>query len=441
MNGALSGIVVLDFTEYIAGPYGGQMLADMGADVTKFEPPIGDFLRLSNMVAPNESRGFMGVNKGKRSISLDLKQPAAREIVSRAVAKADVVLANYRPGVADRLGVDYETLAAINPRLIYCRNTAFGPEGPYADRAGYDLVSQAMTGMVSLETLGRGAGTRPNQIMTTAVTDLGAGMFMAYAVACALYQRETTGRGQLIETSMFAAGIAVQYRPLLSIESEDKPDRDEVLAELAAVKRNGGDYDGKLEEFRASGKLRLNLPSGALNPYYRLYKTADAWMAIACLNNRLRRAAAEVLGIDDPRVIPNEFEPGSLSPEETERIARDLADAFLSKPAKAWCEALDARGVPCGEVALTAELYDDEHVAAQELIVTLDHPLVGKVRLPNSPIRMSGADTGSRLPSPVLGQHTREVLAELGYEDAEIGAFEAAGTVRSWDGAESKTRG
>jgi len=184
MTGALSGVRVLDFSEYIAGPYAGVMLADMGAQVTKIEPPHGDFWRLTNSIAPSESRGFIGVNRGKRSVSIDLKKPEAGEFIRRAALYTDVMLANYRPGVAARLGVDYQTLAAINPRLIYCENTAFGNAGPYKDRAGYDLISQAMTGIMAFE----GAGGPPRPIITTSVTDLAAGMFMAYAIASALYQ-------------------------------------------------------------------------------------------------------------------------------------------------------------------------------------------------------------------------------------------------------------
>ncbi|MGB4861855.1 MAG: CoA transferase, partial [Tepidiformaceae bacterium] len=197
-NGVLKGVKVLDFSEYIAGPIAGELLADLGADVIKVEPPHGDFWRHTAPVAPFESRGFMGVNKGKRSISLDLKNPGAQEVLHRAVRSADVLLANYRPGVAKRLGMDFATLSEINPRLIYCENTAFGSKGPYRERPGFDLVSQAMTGIMSFE----GAGGLPHPIITSSPTDFAAGMFMAYSVAAALYHRELTGKGQYIETSL-----------------------------------------------------------------------------------------------------------------------------------------------------------------------------------------------------------------------------------------------
>lgn len=422
MGGALTGIRVLDFSEYIAGPYAGEMLADMGADVVKVEPPQGDFWRLSNQIAPNESRGFIGVNKGKRSISIDLKRPEAREIIRRAVEGADVILTNYRPGVAKRLGVDYETVSKVNPRIVYCENTAFGNVGPYAGRAGFDLVSQAMTGIMAYE---GGAGL-PRSIVTTAVTDLSSGMFMAYAIACALFQREQTGRGQLIENSLFAAGVAIQYRPMLSIESVDRPAREQLLADLKQGRAEGRTFEEII------GDRRPGRPASQVGPYYRTYEARDGYMVIACLNNRLRRLVRDTLGIEDPRVEGTEWDVMALTPEEGQLVTQHIEAIISTKTVAEWCETFDALGVPCGPVRLPAEMFEDPHVEANNLVVELDHPVVGKIKMANSPLRMSEAETGSASASPALGQHTREVLAELGFAEDEIGAFEGAGVVRIW---------
>lgn len=424
MDGVLKGIRVLDFSEYIAGPYAGELLADLGAEVIKVEPPLGDFWRHTTPVAPAESRGFMGVNKGKRSISLDLKHPGTREVLERMVRSADVFLANYRPGVAARLGVDYETLSAINPRLIYCENTAFGKRGPYSERAGFDLVSQAMTGIMAFE----GAGGLPHPIITTSPTDLAAGIFMAYAVAAALYQRERSGRGQQIETSLFAAGIAIQYRPMFSIERIDRAPRERLLETVARARAAGKRVDGVLGEqsSRTDVVMRRN------NPYYRVFETKDSYIALACLNNRLRRAAARVLEVEDPRVEGDEFDVDLLGPDESLVLRELIAATFTNRTTDEWVELFDAAGVPCGPVRLTAELFDDPQVVADELLVELDHPIMGPVKMANSPLKMSGGETGSRLPSPALGQHTRELLGELGYTAGEIAALEASGAVRAW---------
>jgi crotonobetainyl-CoA:carnitine CoA-transferase CaiB-like acyl-CoA transferase len=429
MQGALTGVRVLDFTEYIAGPYAGQMLADMGADVIKVEPPHGDFWRLSNMVAPSESRGFIGVNKGKRSISIDLKREESREVIRRAVERSDVLLQNYRPGVAERLGLDYERLSAINPRLIYVENTAFGNAGPYAGKAGFDLVSQAMTGIMAYE----GGSGLPRSIVTTAVTDISSGMFMAFGVASALYQRERTGKGQRIEGSLFAAGVAIQYRPMLSIEAEDRAARDGLVRDLQEGRKAGKTYE------EIMGDRRPGRPAGAVGPYYRTYEARDGYMVIACLNNRLRRAVRDLMGVSDPRVEGEEFAVMSVDAERAQQITAEIEGVIATKSVAEWCELLDARGVPCGPVRLPAEMFEDEHVVANDLVIELEHPVVGKIKMANSPLRMSAAETGARTASPALGQHTREYLSELGFEGGEIEALVRGGVVREWRGSELAT--
>ena len=422
LQGVLSGIRVLDFSEYIAGPLAGQLLADLGADVTKVEPPHGDFWRHTAPVAPFESRGFMGVNKGKRSISLDLKNPASKPVLERMVRRADVVIANYRPGVAARIGVDYETLSAINPRLIYCENTAFGAKGPYKDRAGFDLVSQAMTGIMSFE----GAGGLPHPIITTSPTDLAAGFFMAYGVAAALYQREHTGKGQCIETSLFAAGLAIQYRPIFSIENLDREAREDLLASLDRARAEGRRAEDAIKDHPSRHDALRRA-----NPYYKVYETKDSYIALACLNNRLRRLACQVLDVEDPRVEGDQFNVDTLSNDETIVLSELIKAIFTNRTTDEWVAAFDAAGVPCGAVRMTAELFDDPQVVEGELIVELEHSVLGPVRMANSPLKMSGGETGSRRASPALGEHTREFLAEHDYAESEISQLEAAGVVRS----------
>src|SRR3990170_233829 len=364
MTGALAGIRVADFSEYIAGPYCTMMLAYMGADVVKVERPEGDAWRHTAPVAPYESRGFLGVNRGKRSIALDFEKAEGRAIAQRLASGADVVVVNYRPGVAKRLGLDYETLSKRNAGLVYCENTAFGHQGPYQGRAGFDILSQAATGMILYENkIERGT---PTFIGTVAVADLTTAMFMAFAIVSALYARTVTGKGQLIETSLFASGLAAQYRPLLSVEEQDRPVREGFLQELAKARAAGLTYE-------EAAKLRSHyVPARGRNNYYRVYETKDGLLAVACLNNRQRRALRDVLGAGDATVEGMTYDWFS---EEVRQAHRDttqaLEDAFREKPTEEWIALLDGADVPCGPVHFPEEIFDNPHVQANGLMLSL----------------------------------------------------------------------
>jgi formyl-CoA transferase len=424
MQGALAGIRVVDFTEYIAGPYCTMMLADMGADVIKIERPEGDAWRHTAPVAPYESRGFLGVNRGKRSIAIDLEREEGRALARELIAGADVVTTNYSPGVAHRLGIDYATVSAGNPGLIYCENSAFGPQGPYAGRAGYDILSQALTGMVLYENkIERGT---PHYITTIAVADLTTGMFMAFAIVNALYARTSTGRGQHIETSLFASGLAAQYRPLISIEEQDRAEREAFLGELAEARA------GELT-FEDTQRLRgAHIPARGRNNYYRIYETKDGLIAVACLNNRQRRRLRDALGVQDETVEGISYDWFSEKVRETHRrTVQAFDEKFRTKTTTDWLRTLDAAQVPCSHVNFPEEIYDDPHVKANGLMLSIEHPVLGELRMPACPITMSDTPAGSLRAPPALGVDGPEILREMGYDDARIGGLLQRGVVHT----------
>ena len=413
MASPLDGIRVVDFTEYIAGPYATMMLADMGADVVKVERPTGDAWRHTAPVAEYESRGFLGVNRGKRSVALDLETERGRALARRLASEADVVVANYRPGVAKRLGLDYESLSERNAGLIYCENSAFGPSGPYSGRPGFDILSQAATGMILYENkLERGV---PQFIATTAIADLTTGMFMAFGIVNALYARAATGKGQLIETSLFASGLAAQYRPLLSVDEKDEAVREGFLDELEQAKTGGITFEEAL-------KLKTKyIPGRGRNNYYRVYETKDGLVAVACLNNKLRRNLRDALGVEDPSVDGMSYDWFSEEVRIAHRKAAEPFErAFRERTTADLLTLLEGADVPCGRVKFPEEMYDDEHVRANGLMLELDHPVVGRLRMPASPVRMSETPPATPTAPPALGADGPEVLRELGVSDEEI---------------------
>lgn len=426
-SGPLAGVRVLDFSEIIAAPFSTMLLADMGADVIKLEPPEGEPWRHQASFMPDESRGFMSLNRGKRGIAVDLKTVEGQSIAHALARDADVAVLNYRPDVPARLGIDYATLSALNPRLIYAWNTAFGRRGPHAPRTGYDIVIQAMTGLMA------GGGTTtdeglPAPVGGTAVADFSTGLTLTWAICAALYARERTGLGQQVDTSMFGAVLSVLTSRIFTAEREDAAPRAALMEQVQAMRAEGRPYREVVETVTAAGGRAV--PASA-NPYYRVYQTADDFLAVACLSQRLRQKFAAVVGLDDPRLTGRSFEQRS---EESRAIGRRLvqeAEAiFRTQTTAEWLARFGAAGIPAGPVRFAEELFDDEHVIANGLVVDLEHALAGPLRMVGPPVHMSGTPLRPQGASPVLGQHTDDVLRALGYDDTRIADLHARGIVR-----------
>jgi formyl-CoA transferase len=384
--GALSGLKVLDCTHVIAGAYCSLILADLGADVVKIEPPTGESTRGMG-VDRGAFRAFDFVNRNKRAIALDLRSEAGAGVVRRLAETADVFVENYRPGVLDRMGLGYEQLAKINPRLVYCSISGFGLDGPYRNRGGFDLIAQAMSGLMSF--VGEVGSDRP---CSTAVpiSDLNAGAFGAIGVLAALQSRHATGRGQHVESSLFEAAMASTIW-----------ESGMYLTTGALPQRNGTRH-------------RLAAP-------YEALKTADGHLVVGVNSNRLWKRFCEAVGEPGLTDDPDFAKPGARMKNRDALQAR-LEAILAGDVSAAWVAKLEAAGVPAGPLNTIAQAWDDPQIEARGLLAEVE----GR-RFPRTPIKLHETPVRLARGPAEVGQHTREVLAAAGFSTAEIEALVASG--------------
>lgn len=387
-QGPLSGVTVLDLSGYVAGPYGCTLLGDLGALVLKVEPPEGDNLRNYPSTLPGESRAFLGVNRNKRGLGLDLKHPEGLAVLRRMVEGADVLVHNFRPSVPARLGIDYDRMKAVNPRLIYCALTGYGDTGPLKDRAGYDQVLQTMTGIC----VEQGKPGDPEIVYGSAVDFYSASM-VAFAVASALFERTRTGRGQYVGVSLLRSALTMQAARLVWAESEGR--------EVARDTRSGG-ITGLHPTKHGSLYLSANTP--------------HFWQALCELTGLPELAS-------DPR-----FDTVRKRAEGAGELVPRLRAALQARTAVEW-EALLGERVPCAAARPVEDMFDHPQVAAEGILASFEHPVVGHYRGMAHPVRMGDGPPPAPVAAPDLGQHSRDILAGLGYPDAEIERLCRAGVV------------
>lgn len=385
-SGPLSGCRVIELAHIMAGPAAGMLLADMGADVIKVEKVSGDDTR--RMVPPTvggESAAFMMMNRNKRGIVLDLKQPEGKEALRRLLRAADVVIENYRKGTMERLGLGYETLRQDNPGLIYCALSGFGRSGPYAERGGFDLIAQGMSGLMSVT--GEGPG-RPPVKVGPPVSDITAGILGAMGIAAAYAHKLKTGEGQMVDTSLFEAGITQTFwQSAIALATGETPE-----------------------------------PLGSAHPLnapYQAFETADGWINIGAANQANWERLAKL--IEAPELLDDQrFQDNAGRMKHRIDLETILNTIFRQRRTADWLETLEAGGLPAGPVLTVNQMHRDPQTLARGMIVETEHLKAGRTRALGPPVKFSATPAAVTRAAPLLGQHTREVLAEAGYSDAEI---------------------
>jgi len=386
-GGPLAGITVLDLSAFIAGPYGCTLLGDLGADVIKIEPPAGDTVRQYPSTLKKENRAFLGLNRNKRGIVLDLKRPEAYEVLLRLVRTADVLVHNFRPAVPARLRIDYPTLRAVNPRLIYCAITGFGNRGPLRQRPGYDQLLQAATGICALQ------GKTPDEpeIVWGSVVDYYTSSMLAYAVSAALFHRERTGEGQELGVSLLQSAMTMQSARIVWAEGEP-----------AAIDR----------DFKSMGTTGI-------------YPTAEGHLYLTTTAPHFWEAFCNGVGLPELARDPR-YDTVRKRAEHAAELIPKIRTALRAKSAKEWEERL-GDSVPCAAVRRTEDLFDDPQVLAEGLVAEFAHPAVGSYRGLSQPVAFGVSKCPPPLAAPTFGQHTRGLLMGLGYSKSQIDKLIAGG--------------
>jgi formyl-CoA transferase len=392
----LAGIRVVEVGNWMAVPFCGMQLADLGADVIKVENPRGgDLTRGAGPFLDGESSNFVRLNRNKRSVTLDLKAEAGKRLFRRLVASADVLIENLRPGTMDGLGLGYEALRAEAPRLIYLAATGFGSDGPYASLPGLDIIAQGMSGLMSIT----GEAGRPPVKIGVPITDLTCALYGAIAVLAALRARDRDGRGQFIDVSLLEAGVS--------------------LAVWEA-----GRYFATGEVPRPSGSAHQSIAP------YQAFRTADGYVTIGANSQAHWKTLCSALGlealVDDPRFAMNEQRIANR-----DALVTEIETVTATQPTAHWTQIIGAAGIPCGPIWTFDRVFDDPHLEARGFFADAPHPTLGPVRQLGSPMRLSATPTRIERAGPRLGEHTAEVLREIGVDEREVAELSEAGVTVS----------
>lgn len=390
---ALEGVRVIDCTQVMAGPFCTMLLGDMGADVIKIEPPGGDSTRKMAGSADNESPSFWAANRNKRGMVVNLKDRRGQEIVRALVKRVDIFVEGYRPGVMASFGLDYESLKKFNPLLLYASISGFGQDGPYARRGGFDLVAQGMSGIMSVT----GEVGLPPMKCGIPITDLGAALFTVYGILAAYVYRLRTGEGQYIDTSLLEAGIA------LSIWEATQY------------------WSGRGIPEPTGSAHRMSAP-------YQAVRCSDGYITLGAANQRTWECLCDAIGRPDLIQRP-EFASDADRVQHRHELARSIEEITSKQPCRYWLEVLEQANVPCGPILNYAEVFADPHVQHRGMVQEIEHPVGGHIKQLGPAVKLSATPARLCRPAPTLGQHTAEILFELGYTRQEIERLAAEGVI------------
>ena len=393
---ALDGVRVLDLTRALAGPYCTMMMGDYGADVIKVElPSSGDDTRhWGPPYVDGESAYFLSINRNKRSMTLNLKDPRGREVFMSLAGEADVVVENFTPGVVQRLGMSYQAVKEANPRIVYCSISGFGQTGPYREKPAYDQMMQGLGGIMSLT----GEPDGPPQKIGVALADIGAGMQAAYAIMTALLHRERTGQGQYIDVSMLDLQIAwLTYQAGAFFATGSPPPR-------------------------------VGPAHPSVVPYQAFQCSDGKHVNVAVANQRFWQRLCKALGREDLTETP-EYAENKDRVKNRSKLVALLQAEFKKRPVAHWVEVLEEAGVPCGPISNLADVFSDPQVLERNMLLEVQHPSAGKIKQTGIPIKFSATPGSIDRPPPLLGQHTAEVLLELGYTQADVESLKEEGVI------------
>ncbi len=391
----LEGITVLDFTQFLAGSYCGMLLGDLGANVIKIEKPgVGEEYRsYGPKFIHSESTSFLSVNRNKKSLTLNLKDPKGVSIALRLIGKADVMIENFKPGIMEKLGLGFSEASKANPKLVYCSISGFGQTGPYRNRGGFDLILQGMSGMMDVT----GEPDGPPVKVGYPITDMGAGIYGAFGILAALLYRNVTGKGQWVDTSLLEAGLSWALLP-------------------------AGNYF-------ADGEIPKRLGSASpQNAPYQAFETKDGYINVGTGNEKLWVKFCEILGIPDLVKDPR-FRDNASRVKHQRELAKEIEPAMRQKTTNEWLELLAGGEIPCGPIYHLEEALKDPQALSRKMVVECDHPRAGRIRSLGFPVKFSESELSVRQYPPLLGEHNREILTSLGLSQAEIAELEGEGVI------------